>query len=139
MRRTIRMLNEIGAVHTVNGKGTLVFTVGKQCKYPDFSSVLVRRNLSYCIQSFALLYYTGEEVTRRFIASLSIDEREELIEGFEKLNHTGFYEVSIWHYLLFITKRSRIQAIRGDIRHYLWPVSLGVPVEGIARCNTHHR
>ena len=41
MRRTIRMLNEIGAVHTVNGKGTLVFTVGKQCKNPDFSSVLV--------------------------------------------------------------------------------------------------
>lgn len=112
MRRTIRMLNEIGAVHTVNGKGTLVFTVGKQCKNPDFSSVLVRRNLSYCIQSFALLYYTGEEVTRRFIASLSIDEREELIKGFDKLNHTGFYEVSIWHYLLFITKHSRIQAIR---------------------------
>ena len=51
-------------------------------------------------------------MTRGFIASLCIDEREELIKGFEKLNQTGFYEVSIWHYLLFITKHSRIEAIR---------------------------
>ena len=112
MRRTMHMLNQIGAVRTVNGKGTCVFTLGERCPNPDFTSAMVRRNLSYCIQSFELLYYTGEEVTRRFIHSLCTEEREELIGRFEEIHRTGMYEVSIWHYLLFITKHSRVQAIR---------------------------
>ncbi|MDC7287085.1 GntR family transcriptional regulator [Blautia schinkii] len=112
IRRTVSMLNQVGAVQSINGKGTRVFTIGERCCSPDFTSSVVRRNLSYFIQSFELLFYTCKEVSRCFIQSLAPEERQVMIARLEENQRTGLCEISIWHYLLFITKYSRSQAIR---------------------------
>ncbi|MBT9776951.1 GntR family transcriptional regulator [Clostridium sp. MCC353] len=112
MRRTVRMLNQIGAAQSINGKGTRVFTIGEQCNWPDFTSPIVRRSLSYFIQSFELLLYTCEDVSDSFIQSLHADEREELVQKLEKDRCDGHSELAIWTYLLFIIKHSRLPALR---------------------------
>lgn len=112
MRRTIRMLNQIGAAKSINGKGTRVFTIGERCSRPDFTCPVVRRNLSFFIQSFELFFHTYESVSQSFIQSLDEAEREGLIARFEENQRTGLCEISIWHYLLFIVKYSHSQAIR---------------------------
>lgn len=112
IRRTIRMLNQIGAAKSINGKGTCVFTIGERCGRPDFTCPVVRRNLSYFIQSFELFFYTCESVSRCFIQSLNEAEREGMIARFEENKRANLCEVSIWHYLLFIVKYSHSQAIR---------------------------
>lgn len=136
MRRTVGMLNQIGAARTINGKGTRIFTIGESCCRPDFTSAVVRRNLSYFMQSFEILFYTCEGVTMRFLSLLPAEEREELIRRFEKNQGVGLSGISIWHYLLFIAKHSLSKAI-GQIYGtiyglFLWGYPLKASLESVS-------
>ena len=111
-RRTISMLNQIGATQSINGKGTRILDITKSCIQPDFSSPAIRRNLSYLVQSLELLLYTCEEVSNHFFKNLLAKEREELISRFEENQRSGIGKLSIHTYLYFISCYSRIQTVR---------------------------
>lgn len=73
-RRAVSMLNQIGAVQTINGKGTRIQAYGEKRNQPDFNSLLIRRNLSYLVQSFELILCTCEEVSHHFFSHLLPEE-----------------------------------------------------------------
>lgn len=112
MRRTVQMLNRIGAARSVNGKGTRVFTIGGRCEKPDFTNPVVRRNLSFFIQSYELFLYTFEGVSFHFFQSISAEERNELAGWLKECRQSGCSSISIWLYLRFVSKKSCSQAIR---------------------------
>ena len=110
-RRTISMLNRIGAAESINGKGTRILSTG-ECSSPDFTSPVIRRNLSYLVQSLELLIHTCEEVSYHFFEHLLPEEREELISRFEENRCFGRGRLSIDTYLYYISRYSRIQVVR---------------------------
>lgn len=111
VRRTVSMLNRIGAAESINGKGTRILSTGECCS-PDFTSPVIRRNLSFLVQSLELLMYTCEKVSYHFFQHLLPEEREELINRFEENRSCGRGRLSIHTYLYYISRYSRIQAVR---------------------------
>lgn len=112
MRRTISMLNQIGACKTINGKGTRLFTIGERCPEPNFKSPIVRLNLSFFVQSFELLIYSCNNVTVYFLSSLSQTKKVNLLRDLETCFDEGRCELSLWHYLLYVSENSSLSGIR---------------------------
>lgn len=112
VRRTIKVLNQLGAVRSINGKGTRVFRLGDPCETPDFESSVVRRNLSFFVQSYELLVYSCEPVMKDFLAASSPTERKGLLKGLEDNLASGRCDSSFWLCLLSIARYSRLQGIR---------------------------
>lgn len=92
-------------------------TIGERCNKPDYTNPVIRRNLSYFIQSYELFSYTYEDVSRHFIHFPDAEEREEIISRFEENQRAGLCAISILHYLQ---------------RHHIQPVSLGMSVKSFA-------
>ena len=49
VRRTIKLLNQMGAVRTINGKGTKVLGLGEPCNILDLDNPAIRRNLAFFV------------------------------------------------------------------------------------------
>ena len=112
IRRTVKILNQLGVVQSINGKGTRIFGVAQPCEEPDFKSPAIRRNLAFFVQSFELLVYSCEPVIRDFLTDAAPEQRQALAEKLEAHLAAGRCELSLWTTLLFITKHSRRQGIR---------------------------
>lgn len=112
MRRTIGMVSQIGAVRPINGKGTRIFSIGERSDEPDFTSPAIRRNLSFFVQSFELILYSCEGVTHALFQNIAPETKKELLEQLEENLRTGLSELSLWHYLIFISTYSQLDAIK---------------------------
>lgn len=112
MRRTIRVLNQLGAVRSINGKGTMVFGIGSSCDSPDFTEPAIRRNLAYFFQSFELLAYSCETVMGHCLTAATQEEKSWLTSRLEQDLAHGNHELSLWRCLLFITRHSHLEGIR---------------------------
>lgn len=135
MRRTVKMLNQIGAARSINGKGTQVFGIGQPACTPDLECPAIRHNLAFFIQSFELLLYSCEAVFLDFLSTTAPIHREELLHKLEENLQKGCYEISLWCCLLSITRHSRLAGIReiyGRIYSlFLW----GYPLKADHACN----
>lgn len=112
VRRAVGMLNKIGAVQTVNGKGTFIYGLGKQCNPPDCTDPMIRRNFPLYIQSFELALCTCEFVVRAFLRDMTEEERNELLCQLRQNLRLGHAYASIWNCLLHIVRHSRLQVVR---------------------------
>lgn len=124
LRCTIAMLSQAGACRTINGKGTRIFTLGVPCDPPDFNSPAVRRNLAFFVQSFEILIYSCDGVTRSFLTALSPDRKAALIGCLEECLITRRGELSFWCYLIHVSQYSHLAGIRQIYRTvyhlFLW-------------------
>lgn len=112
MRRTIKVLNQLGAVRSINGKGTMVFGISVPCDTPDFTDPVVRRNLAFFFQSFELLVYSCEAVLQHCLTNTAQGEKNGLAGQLEQDLAHGGQELALWRCLLFITKHSPLKGIR---------------------------
>jgi len=112
VRRTVKVLNQLGAARSINGTGTRIFGIGEPCESPDFSSPAVRRNLSFFVQSYELLFYSCEMVMRDTLSSVTCEQQDQLLRQLEEDLAAGRCELSLWQCLLFITRHSRLKGIR---------------------------
>lgn len=112
MRRTVQILNSLGATQTINGKGTRIFSIGERSVETDFTSPAVRRNLSFFFQSFEILIASCEKATCETLSVLSPDEKEKLISQLEKCLTDDRCDLSLWSLLICITKKHPLQGIR---------------------------
>lgn len=62
MRRTISLLNQLGATSSLKVKGTLIYPPKEHGVEPDFSQNALRRNLAYFMQAFEMILFTCKEV-----------------------------------------------------------------------------
>lgn len=112
MRRTIHVLNQLGATESVNGVGTRIFTPGKRCHMPNFNNPSVRQNLAYFVQSFELIIYSCEEVALTTFYALSTEELTSLCSQLEENLNTCHTEFSLWHLLICIARSSPFQGVQ---------------------------
>ena len=112
MRRTIKMLNQIGATESVNGVGTRVFTVGRRCHVPDFTSPAVRRNLAHFVQSFELIIYSCQQALYHTLQSLTLQEKDRLVAKLRENLRTDKSELTLWHLLICITGGNPLKGVR---------------------------
>ncbi len=135
IRRTVAVLDQLGVLQPVNGKGVRVFSIGEPCRKPDFKSPAVRRNLSYFVQSFEILLCTCEPVSCSVLESVPAEAVRLLTEQFEHNLRSGIQELSLWHWLLFVIKNTRLQSLR-DIYGRIYSLFLwGYPLKASQREN----
>ena len=112
MRRTIRVITQMGAVEPVNGVGIRILSVGETERMPDFSSPAVRSNVALFFQAFELVIYTSERVVPVVLKGSEPEELDSLIRQLEENRHTGRCEFSLWHLLIYIAQYSPLRGVR---------------------------
>ncbi len=114
MRRTIGVLNGLGATQSINGKGTRVLMMsGSEAEQiPDPTAPKIRRNMAYYIQSFELLALSSEGVMNMAVQAFSDAERTELADLLEASLHTGRYYISPQSIFAFVAEHSPLQGIQ---------------------------
>lgn len=128
VRRTIRLLNEIGAVSSINGKGTQILSLDEHKQEPNFSSPAIRRNLAYFINAFELLKLTIEGVSREVLPTLPASIRNDLIRQLEEHLQAGHCELVSNQLLVYISDYSPFAEIR-EVYEKLYRLMLwGIPL-----------
>lgn len=129
MRRTVSLLNRLGTVRTINGKGTRVYTVGENSAEPDWSCPPIRRNLTLFFQAFEMMKFSCEDATRTLLSSLTQQEKEDLIGQLNVYLRSGCCDLTLWCLMISIARRSPLQTIR-EIYEKLFELSLwGYPLK----------
>ncbi len=119
MRRTIRVITEMGAVEPVNGVGIRILSVGETERMPDFASPAVRSNVALFFQAFELVIYTSERVVPVVLKGSEPEELDSLIRQLEENRHTGRCEFSLWHLLIYIAQYSPLRGVREIYEKYM--------------------
>lgn len=71
IRRTLTILNQIGAVKSVNGVGTMVLPLDRGSENCDFSQPVIRKRLLDYLQSLQIFTLTCKRAAESTLASLS--------------------------------------------------------------------
>lgn len=113
MRRTISLLNQLGATQSVNGKGTRILMMhdSEDKKNPDLANPTIRHNMAYYIQSFELLAESCEGVMRVALTSFSQEKKEELTTMLEKALQTKRFFIAPQCIFAFVAEHSPLQGI----------------------------
>lgn len=131
MRRTIGLLNQLGATRSINGKGTRVLMLHDkdEDRAPDLTIPSIRRNLAYFIQSFELMAESCEDVMRRILSALSKQETDELTDMLQEYLRTGQYVICLLGVFAFLAAHSPLQGL-GEIYGKLYGFNLwGYPLK----------
>lgn len=112
IRRTIHILNEIGAVHSINGKGTCILSLDQEGYEPNLTNPAIRQNLAYFIQAFELLKSSIEGVSRTTLPALPLEVKEVLISQLEKLLQEHRCQLASNEVLVYIYTYSPLKDLR---------------------------
>lgn len=114
IRRTIALLNQLGATQSINGKGTRVLMLknAEPDTEQDLTPPAIRQNISYYIQSFELLAESCEGVMRIALQAFSDEEKKELVNLLEGYLHTEHYYISPQSIFAFVAEHSPLQVIQ---------------------------
>lgn len=135
-RRTVQLLNQLGAAHSINGKGTYIYSPSEYGELPDFTIHAVRRNLAFFLQAFELIFYTCEEVSTAAFKVLSSNKWRELSAALEGYLQSGHCELAMWRILYCIAQNSPLDGVReiyGKLyRLFLWGYPLKAAIKDYA-------
>lgn len=112
IRRTIKLLNQLGTCRSENGKVTRIFTIGEKGDSPDFSCKAIRRNLAYFFQAFELIIYSCENVFMMTLPTLTVQQYNDLINQLKIYADTDQCELSLWCLLITIAEACPLHSIR---------------------------
>lgn len=131
IRRTIRLLNQLGATQTLNGKGTRILLLNDSDSdfTPDLTLPAIRTNMAYYIQSFELLAESCEGVMCTVLKAISDEEKHELTSMLEECIINGRYYISPQCIFSFIAEHSPLKSIQ-EIYGKLYSLNLwGYPMK----------
>ena len=112
VRRTVGLLQKMGILQTVNGKGIRILTHVPDQNPPDLTVPAIRRNLAYFLQAFEMLTYSCEAVTLATIPHLSPQETSHLKKKLEEYLKSGRCGFSLFSYLLCMVEHCPLKAVR---------------------------
>ena len=112
IRRTIKLLNQLGTCRSENGKGTRIFTIGEKGETPDFSCKAIRRNLAYFFQAFELIIYSCENVFMMTLPTLTAQQHNDLISQLRTYAENDQCELTLWCLLIMIAEACPLHSIR---------------------------
>ena len=112
VRRTIHVLNQLGATVSVNGIGTRIFSTPGTGNVPVFDSPSIRRNFALFYQAYEIIAYSCEYAFRPALLALSAEETADLVRQLEDNLQRCRYEFTFWHLLICIARHNPSPAIR---------------------------
>ena len=112
VRRTIRLLTQLGVTMPVSGKGIRIFSLEDRTQQPDLTVPAIVRNLALFYQSFELLLYSCDEIVRRTLSSLTQEETGKLIRQLNCYSDAGNYKLAPWCILISVAMRAPLQGFR---------------------------
>ncbi|MCB6200472.1 GntR family transcriptional regulator [Extibacter muris] len=128
VRRALAVLNDIGAMRSVNGVGTQVRPLAEVTEHCDFSQPVVRGRLWDFAQSLQLLALSCKEVSRITVASLSPDGAVQFENRLLLLRHIGQDKLAVYGILELISHLAPYAAVRTVYtelyRQLLWGYAL---------------
>lgn len=131
MRRTVSILNQMGAAQSINGKGTLIFSPLEYGNNPDFSSPAMRRNLAFYIQALELLNNTCMWAVRPTLEHQSAMGKNQLIHQLEEYLFSQHCDLTLEYLLFYIADNSPLSGIQ-DIYGKLYGLLLwGYPLKAV--------
>ncbi len=131
MRRTIGLMNQLGATQTINGKGTRILMLSDtDIERPlDLTAPAIRQNMTYYIQSFELLAESCERVMNFAFKNFSELEKMELINLLEEYLQSRRYYISPQTIFAYVAEHSPLQALQ-EIYGKLYGLNLwGYPMK----------
>lgn len=112
VRRAISLLNCLGAVRPIGGKGVRIITAKNQGTNPDFTGPAIRRNLAIYFQAFELIIHTCEPVFCSALNALSPVQKSRLSNHLKEYLDSGLCELTLCHLLLFMAQNGTMDEIR---------------------------
>lgn len=129
VRRTIRLLSQLGVIRPINGKGIRIFSFGEQTEHPDLTIPAIRRSLILFRHAFELLFYTGEEIVKRVLSAMSREERVILLNQMRSYIEVGNGALAPWCIFNSIASLAPLQGLN-EIYTKIFSLSLwGYPLK----------
>lgn len=128
IRRTLSLLNGVGAAKSVNGVGTRVLPFSETPENCDFTKPVVCKRLLDVAQSLQFLMISCQEIAEATILSLNAASLQIWIETLSHLKERQQYELTAYVILDLISQFAPYQAIRTVYTEFLqqlfWGYSL---------------
>lgn len=112
VRRSICLLNKLGATRSVNGVGTLVLTPLECARNCDFSDAVIQKRLLGFLQSIHLLSFSCRACARVTVAGLDADQLRQWLHALENVQRLGNYEGLLYICYRSISRYAPYHAIR---------------------------
>ncbi len=129
IRRTLTILNQIGAIRSINGVGAQVLLLDQSSENCDFTQPIVRKRLLDYIQSLQILTLTCRRAAEStFVSPDSLAQWKNLLH---EIRRTGRYETIIYDSMKFISRHAPLQTIRMVYAQLLQLLFWGHPLRGI--------
>lgn len=133
VRRTLQLLNDIGAVRSINGKGTMIISNEQIAESCDITRPVLRKRLSDFIKSLHICAITCHEVllsSLRRMSEAQLQELLSLIQRFIDLQRYGLIPYAVLGYLADVSAYATIRAVYSKLfQQLLW----GYPLQAIMK------
>ena len=127
-RRTIRLLCQLGAAQSINGKGTRIFSMEESWLPMDCGIPSIRRSLAFFIQALELVKYTCRDVSQKFLKKLTRQSKNALLQVLEHDLTFDRSELTLLHIVKYIAEYHPCAGIR-EIYFKLFELMLwGYPI-----------
>ncbi|WP_343209522.1 GntR family transcriptional regulator [Anaerolentibacter hominis] len=128
IRRTLSILNQIGAVESINGVGTKVLSLQEIAGRCDYSSPAVKRRISNQIQSHHILTLSCKEAAELTLVSMSTAEFDRLKERLLLHQEHHRYELAVYGVLEVITHYAPCRTLRIVYKELFQQLLWGYPL-----------
>lgn len=131
IRRTLLLLNKLGAVQSVNGIGTKVLNTENSAQNCDFSDSVIQKRLIDFVQSlqiFTLICKASAEIT---FSSMNPDSLRLCCEEILELKRAGRPETIVYVFMSFISRYAPYHTIREICSQLLQMLFWGYPLRSI--------
>ena len=131
IRRTLALLNQLGATQSVNGVGTKVMQTEDSSKLCDFSQPILKKRLLDFVQSLQILSLTCKRITEITMDAMDTTEIQRWKEKLQTLKQIGRHESVVYTSLEIIPQFAPIQAVREIYEQLLQLLLWGYPLRGM--------
>lgn len=112
VRRTIRLLSQLGVVQPVNGKGIRIFSANTLACASDLTEPAIRRHIVCFFQVFEIVTCSCKNIIVLTLHNLTADAKNELIKDLENYSLAQQYDFAFWRYLICIAGHCPLAAVR---------------------------
>lgn len=133
VRRTMTLLNDIGATKSINGVGTMVLPPDQIARHCDLSQASVQERLYAYAESMHILALSCKQVAEATIRSMNRETAEKWKENLVSYEQVERYELVLYAIMNLISKDSPLMAIRTVYRELFLSLFWGYPMRSLKK------
>ena len=128
IRRSISILNKLGATQSVNGVGTKILPPVLCSKNCDFSNPIIRNRLLDFVQTFQIFALSCKRCVKLTLAAMDTTSIQQTVRRLNQIKHLGCNEMMLYICFELISLYAPYQAIRTIYTELLKQLIWGFPL-----------